>query len=828
MLPKMERIDLAHETFRSLLSEIGDYQNTIYSEEDTRVKVIDRVFTDVLGWPFADFTTEVQAGNGFIDYRYQVNGVNRLIVEAKRDGIRFGIDDSYSGRALKLSGPVLNKKAVKDGLEQAIGYAAHKGVELACLTNGHEWLVFRANRMGDGKDVLDGFSIVFSSLNEVAKGFNLFYDLLSREALSDLKFRAVFTEAEGTPIRTRLFQKVLIRADENRVVRREEYAHDFDKIMAVYFDKLSAEHDTEMLAQCFVRSDESDGAEKRLGRIAEELVSNIRTLETGQADHLTRLIERVRSTKRNEFVVLVGGKGAGKSTFVDRFFTIVLPSELRTECIILRVNLAEHTGDERTVIQWLNSQMRDIAEKVIFGGTPTYDELLGMYFGEYERWRKGTHRDLYQTDKTEFKIQFGKHIEKRREENPEEYLRWSIRHAVRSRKKLPCIVFDNTDHFRIEFQDRVFQYARSIYEQELCLVMVPITEKTSWHLSQQGALESFSNESLFLPTPSPKRVIERRIAYLDRKVQEEKSGKAKYFLAQGISLNIADIQRYVGVLQSVFLSNRTVASWIGNLANFDVRRCLALTREIVTSPHLGLSETLKVYVGGDLAEVKPYKIRRALINKSYEHYPEGNNKFVHNIYNLGQVNDVSPLMVLRVLQLLSDAKKERPEDDSYLRISEILDYFTAMGIESVFTQRVLGEMLQRGLCYSYDPTHSDIKDVQRVELSPAGKQHHLWGLTENDYLYAMMEVTPMRDEVPFEQIITERGFFNLQSRYTQMIHFLNYLRDEDSLYCNVPNQQSFLGQKKILERMARRTVQLTIEVTKIRRQQKAQRPTRPV
>ncbi len=184
---------------------------------------------------------------------------------------------------------------------------------------------------------------------------------------------------------------------------------------------------------------------------------------------------------------------------------------------------------EKTVAAWLNVKMRDIAEQTIFEGAPKYDELQGMYYGEYERWRSGPFRDLYTSDKTNFKIEFGRHLEKRREERPDEYVRVMIRDAIKSRKKLPCIVFDNTDHFSIEFQDKVFQYARSIYEQELCLVIVPITEKTSWHLSRQGALESFTNESLFLPTPSPKRIIERRIAYLDKKVQRRITQDRKSF-----------------------------------------------------------------------------------------------------------------------------------------------------------------------------------------------------------------------------------------------------------------------------------------------------------
>src|SRR6185436_2721196 len=97
---------------------------------------------------------------------------------------------------------------------------------------------------------------------------------------------------------------------------------------------------------------------------------------------------------------------------------------------------------------------------------------------------------------------------------PLDYILALLRNLVSGRKQIPCIVVDNADHFSIDFQEKVFQFARSLFEQEFCIVIMPITDKTSWHLSRQGALQSFENEALLLPTPSAKRVLERRIEFV--------------------------------------------------------------------------------------------------------------------------------------------------------------------------------------------------------------------------------------------------------------------------------------------------------------------------
>src|SRR6202023_2558335 len=103
---------------------------------------------------------ENPVGPGFIDYRCTVNDLSRLIVEAKKDGRDLGIDARYGGGYFKLNGPVLKSEDAQEAIEQAIRYCGHKNAELACVTNGRQWIIFRGNRLGDGRNTLDGMACV--------------------------------------------------------------------------------------------------------------------------------------------------------------------------------------------------------------------------------------------------------------------------------------------------------------------------------------------------------------------------------------------------------------------------------------------------------------------------------------------------------------------------------------------------------------------------------------------------------------------------------------------------------------------------------------------
>jgi hypothetical protein len=387
------------------------------TEQDARVKAIDRILVDVLGWPLGELSLESPVDKGFIDYRCTVAGASRLVVEAKKDGRDLGISGHHNGKSYLLRGAVFSTEAAKEGIGQGIRYCGQKNAELAAVTNGRQWIVFRGSRLGDGKDSLDGMAFVFDSLEGIKSAFKLFFELLSHHHASRFLYRAHFQEAEGQPIRAHVFRKPLKAEADIRALKRDDISVDVDRVMTSFFQNLSGDKDPEMIVDCFVTSTESDNADRKLARISEDLCTRIRNIETDTAEALALVVERLQKEQRTEFVLLVGTKGAGKSTFVDRFFRHVLKRETRAQCYVCRIDLAKcgYTTDAE-IVGWLEDGLLKTLESEIFqDGPPSFDEIQGMFFDEYSRWMKGPYSALYERDKQEFKIKFGEHIERKRE-----------------------------------------------------------------------------------------------------------------------------------------------------------------------------------------------------------------------------------------------------------------------------------------------------------------------------------------------------------------------------------------------------------------------------
>ena len=804
MSQQIDTIDAAFKRLELLLTDVKQFADTLFTESDSRIKIIDTMLIEVLGWQKADIFTEEQAGKGYLDYKLTIEGLARVIVEAKRDSRAFDLTNRDCGGAYKLSGPVFKNDTVQEGIGQAVNYSAYKGTELACVTNGREWIVFRSNRIGDGVDTLEGKGFVFPSLRCVSDQFRLFYDLLAKPRVNNLVFRGLLQEAEGRIIRRTDFDKRLRPAESAQFLKQPEIAPALDRIMTSFFQRLTDEHDKEMLEECFVETKESKAAEQRLLRLAEDLVGHIRPLDTRSGEQLSDLLEHARKTRLNQFILIVGTKGAGKSTFIQRFFDLKLPATLRDVCVPISVNLSDSEGDEHRVVEWLRLTLLEKAEHALGAGIPSWDEIVGhMFFSEYQRWSTSSMKHLYERDKQEFKIQFGRHIERIRSENPFEYIRGLLRNLVTGRKQLPCLVFDNADHFSIEFQERVFQFARSIFEQELCVVIMPITDKTSWQLSGQSALQSFENEALLLPTPSARQVVEKRIEFVLKKLKlDQTKEKESYFVGKGIRVYFTDLLKFATALQEIFLNSDKTAYWLGCLANHDIRQVLALSRDLINSPHLGFDEALKAYVTASVVNIPEYKIRRAMIRGRYDIYPGDNHKFVHNAFDLNAEIRTSPLLGLRILQVAKDAAIRHGETkSSYIAKTDLVAYVCGMGFERRAVLLWLDALLKRGLLFNYDPTWVDEQHATQLELSPAGELHLFWGCGGYDYLIAMAETTPIRDEDAFAAMQLAYRDYSQSHFHAVIASFLRYLMTEDQVYGRVPDHESYAGQIALLKKM---------------------------
>lgn len=745
--PQVEDMDLAFGKASAIAAEALSDVEKIKSEEDTKIRIITRILTDCLGWSFSDIAAEVRHESGFSDYLISHSGKSALLVEAKRIGaLEISTAERSKIRHLKISGPALAK--AMSGIDQAASYSMPNGLPLTVLTDGLAWIIFKTHVPGESFKSKE--AIVFPSLEAVLSGFSVFFELLSKSSVGKKLYNRIFDQVHQPRLAVSRTLSAPLPPSDIKINQKSEIASALDRIFATFFSRLTGDQDEDMLIECFVESRESRFADYALEKMAASVLGNLSPTERDVDTELSTLIENVveidpDQQDSGQSVFIVGPTGAGKSTFLDRFFKRTLSSSLRKRCIVTRVNCLDSSGRTDILLSSITETMiRALEQELYPNGHPTFVDLQGLYHSEYVRRSEGADAQLYARDKGAFKEKFGEYLNQVVQDDREGYLKRLLTDVVRNRKQLPIILFDNTDEFTLAFKTSIFQFAQSLRRHaQHCLLIFPVTDKSAWSFSKTDIFGIYQTRSFFLPTPPPREVFRKRIDFLKARLASVKEDPTQgtYFTSRGIKISIPNLEAFAQVLETVFVDQEYTAQILGELTNYNIRRTLALSRRVITSPVLRIEDLLNSFITG--ADLVPTfnRFMNALLKGDWDAYKRGDQHEVFPVFDVDAELQQSPLLTLRILALLQSTKNASKNlDERHLSVQSVLDYFDSIGGYEAAIDRCLLRLLEAGLVEPYDSSVRDLSPSQKLAISDSGMAH-LRLATYNDVFREQMAIT---------------------------------------------------------------------------------------
>lgn len=791
----MSEEDSYLEKAKEICAEVSDNLQNIQSEEDAKIQIIVRILTDCLGWLHSDIAAETKHDIGYSDFILKDGECPVLLVEAKRIGlIDINSAEKHKVRNFKISGPSL-KKAIA-GIDQATSYAAPNGLPIAVLTDGISWIVFKT--FTPGENFKSKEAIVFPSLSALLSDFSRFYDLLAKTQIQKKVYHSIFDEIHQDRIllTERLFSP--IEDNDIHLSQKSELAFDLDKIFSSFFSKLSGEDSEDLLHECFVESKDSRIADFSLEKMTTSILGNLTPQNKTVDQELEGVIKKnveAESTQpeSGQTVFIIGPTGSGKSTFIDRFFKKTLSRKTRDKCILLSINCLDATGVEATAIDWITETIITKLEDTLYkNSSPEWNDLMGLYFAEYNRRRHGVDSQLYQRDKQAFREKFGDFLDKKVETDREGYLKRILEDVVKNRGMLPIILIDNTDEFSEEYKEKVFQFSQSLRRfTNHCLVIFPVTDKSAWSFSKTDIYGIYDSKSFFLPTPSPREVFRKRINFLKDKLigdSHVKDSKNDYFSSRGIKISIENISGFAEVLEDIFVNHDYTSKTIGELTNYNIRRTLLLSQRVITSAEIKVDNLIKSFLVGKIVATSYNEFMDALIKGDYDAYKKNDN---HEIYPIFQVDSnirQSPLLKVRILALLNSLYKASTTiEERHMSVQSILGYFDAIGCGESSALKALERIFESGLVEAYDVSSKELSSKQKLAISHRGISHLRLASHNSSFFYQMALTTGITNEEIAQQI---RGVYQSGKTVDRKVNeignlFFNYLLEEDKNHLSI-------------------------------------------
>lgn len=777
----MTNIDESLGKFASFLKDVDQFIENDMSETDTRSKVIDKLFFDVLGWDESDVIREEHVDSGYYDYKFSTSDFG-FVVEAKKNFVEFSLPDR--GRFVSFNTLLKGNKEV---IEQIRDYIVDKSLSFGIITNGKQFIFGQFINTG-GHDWKKNKAVIFRNLDDIAENFIEFHNYLSREAVVQNRQIRINLPA---PVPNVMLDHLKGNSES---IFRNEFSSQITDVILKAFGEIGRDKDSaeiELLKYCYIKNKDinkyATELDSTFSDIPPKFEAKIEKIKVG--DSLTDKMKEKLVTENyvktpSPLMILIGGKGVGKSTFIKYFFEIELSSKLKTQRPSVYLDFRGYTEqgvkDTKSICQkYIDKLSKSYPELNLFD----INVLKQIYKTRIEENSKGIWRHL--TDQKEnYDGKVANFLEERMSD-PVNHLEMVSKYLQGHCNKNLCLIFDNVDQLGDDAQKEAFLLAESIHQRLNCITIISLREGyyNSW--KNKPPFNAFHSTVFHISAPRYSEVIKKRLEYITEKLSFEKiTGDVR---GKSVTLSPTGFKNLFSSLHHTLFKyqNSDLLSYLEETSYPDIRLGLEKIKKFLVSGHTNISS----YMTYSSYRIPIWEFIKAIAfdNSRYYHSDES---LIFNILNPVNGNS-NHFTKIRILEFLYYESGQKVNVEKYYLVKEIIDIFKTAGYDDSIIISELTELLNwlliDDIAISSDIDHDGkISMISKVRLTYSGMYYLTQLLNRFHYSELVMQDTPIFNEDYFNKLKSNfpesdiYGKRNLSSSLESVSYFLEYLSEEET------------------------------------------------
>jgi hypothetical protein len=734
---------------------IQDLNNESDVEQKFLIHIITAKLPNGLGYKPYDYRTkdtlskiQIDKGDSKKQYRpdYMIfsKGMPAIVVEAKSP-----------------------KEDISNALREARLYATEINAKLppkinsCCYTlcsNGHRTIV----KAWDSDEILIDLS--FEDATIAGEKYAALIELLGRDKISEVI----------TPIIDKLTHRPYYQAVRQlggTAIRDEEIGYnDFGTKLAIDYRNVftpESRKDRNFIARnAYVPSHRRSHYADEIDQIIRSAVINTipgaKLIEDTSSP--AEVLHALRAGKRleNEVMLLVGGRGCGKTTFIDHCREVKLPKDILDVTVWVHINLNESPSDKSILEKWLLSQLITELKRsrldLDYDTRAVIDQIFNV---EILRHKKSVLSDFAETDDF-YRTSMANEIQ-RLTTNELLYAKAISRFFTESSKRLLVIVFDNCDKRDREEQLNNLQAARWLQSEVRCLIILPIRDITYESYKDEPPLDTYIKDLVFRIEPPPfSRVLSKRIELVLKSITTTSGAKQLSFtLSNGMTVHYPsnELGLYLAsIYKSLYEHDRIIRSLLLGLSGRNLRKAMEIFLEFCKSGHIDNKEYMKIKNAKGEYQIAYHSILQVMLRRSRRYY-NSDQSFLCNLFQC-EPNDAFPSHFTRIgilIWLDKFRKVTGPRGlKGFHKASKCVSELSGFGFD---VDRVIAdiELLIKKGCIVTEHQRAELRSSDDlIKLSPSGHVH-LGMAHDIFYMSACAEDTWMNDGTVINSISERLG-----------------------------------------------------------------------
>jgi len=775
--------DEALEKFAAIFTDHGPFVQTRgrISEADTRANIIDRILHEVLAWPRDAVKREPHSKAGYLDYKL-IRGIPFICIEAKAEGETFVIPyrKHTAAQRMKIGGALSTTPEVKAALEQAHAYCAEEGIRFAVVTNGYSFIIFRA--LTEGESWREGSAIVFSGAKVIQSDFTNFWNLLSYEAVKDGQLTEAFRRGD---IGAREFHRPIEAVvDADATYARNPINLALRPYVERFFGDIASQNTIEILRECYVHSRPVQVIDHDLKLIIEDNVplfaSNTTQLTTTPHDqggslgvNLKEAVEAHNSL--GAVVLLMGGIGSGKTTFLKRFFKVVAPDLFKAGSKTFRIHIdflgAPDSISDLDGFLWSRTAAALRAALPTVTQRPTLERIFAKRLAIIEQVYGANSPETIEKT-SELLLQLAA--------NNREFSLATLNYC-REDSLLPLVVFDNVDQLGLELQAHIFTTTEHLAHHNGCLAVLVIREETFSAAQMQKQLTAYTIRPYHLSSPSFRELIRLRLEFATNAASRRRAQGSLEGFKEDQDVSADEILEFFNLLRnSVFSENLQIVKLLEAISFGNMRLALSLFSTFLLSGATNLPKILTIFRESGRYHVPFHEFAKSVILGDYRFYKEARS-YAFNIFNVTAARNASHFTALRILYYLSNVADCHQGGDGFVDLQGLVSAFVdTFDNEDDCIKTLLRLSAVNRQLIEFDTRRPDtLAGASSLRISSSGKYYLDHFVEFFAYLDLVWHDTPFSDRAAADGMVRMMHTTDLRERLKRVEQFIAYLEKHE-------------------------------------------------
>jgi len=549
------------------------------------------------------------------------------------------------------------------------------------------------------------------------------------------------------------------------------------------FREMTDQKKIEMLKECYVLERESRETSNTLKSHLSSPIADsgfkeiIEGEEHGGVFHMDfyKLWELLKEAPPDPIVCLLLGKiGSGKTTFIFRFFNIVLNEE------------------ERNTVKWFY---------VDFRNAPPEEESIRSYIlksilNEF----RSKYKDLFENILEKLKIDTPKPVF-------EDISRLFL--MLKYENFIPCLVIDNVDQHKVEsstFHEKVFLETNSLTKEFRTITLMTLREESFYRSSTGGVFDAYYIQQYRILPPDLRKLLLYRLNYILRKLELPKKELQNWLdIKINFEKQLDKIKEFLKIIKDTVeaRANRSVVKFVSKTSGGNMRRALELFANFLVSGNTKVFEILETYNREGSYTIAEHQFIRSIVLGNYRYYSK-NSSYLMNIFDLNIDLSKSHFLKLKLLQYAEDKMVvDSPYGGGYISINKIIEEASNILVSPKAIEESLIQLAKYGLILLNTRSKKEMQGASHFKITECGSYFLHVLMARFSYVDLILADTPIADvdlALEIRRMLPSRMIDVRFNRTKLFISYLNEMEKKESQ--NNPEMAlSELGKHQFTRRM---------------------------